>query len=74
MRNPNKFKTVLCKGYINKGGSYEPFEITNKFVKGEDKTVYLFTEYFDVTPNTKYKPRWEWYGPNLELIASTCIK
>ncbi len=74
IRKPNQFTSVLCKGYITKTGSYKPIDVTNKFVKSEDEAVFLFTECFDSVPNTSYTPKWEWFGPKLTLIKSSCIK
>ena len=73
-RKPEKYRTVLCKGIEKKGKSTYPIQITDRFIKGDGKKVYVFTDWFDLIPDAKYLIRWEYYDPNGKIIGSRSLK
>ena len=73
-RKPEKYRTVLCKDVEKREKSTYPVHITDRFIKGDGKKVYVFTDWFDLIPDAKYLIRWECYDPNGQIIASRSYK
>jgi TolB-like protein len=69
-QKPEKYRTVLCKSIEKKGKSAYPVQITDRFIKGDGRKVYVFTDWFDLIPDAKYLIRWEYYDPNGQIITS----
>jgi hypothetical protein len=51
-----------------------PVDVTDKFIKGDGKRVYVFHEFFDLTPRANYATRDEWYDPGGQIIGSFAKK
>ncbi len=59
---PDKNRTFVC-GELNKvGNEYHPADMRNKFIKQKgNKNLYIYTEWYDLTPNAEYSVKWEYY-------------
>ncbi len=60
--------TVMCENLKKRGNSIDPDNVTNGHIKGNGKIVFVFTDWWDLTPNRNYTAKWEWYNPNNYLI------
>jgi hypothetical protein len=60
--------TVMCENLKKRGNTIDPGNVTNRHIKGDGKIVYVFTDWWDLTPNRNYTAKWEWYNPNNYLI------
>ena len=69
-RKPEKYRTVLCKGIEKREKSAYPVHITDRFIKGDGKRMYVFTDWCDLTPDVEYFRRYEWYDPSGKIRAS----
>jgi len=70
-RKPEKYRTVLCKDLEKREKSAYPVHITDRFIKGDGKKVYVFREWFDLVPHAEYTRRYEWYNPGGQIYASS---
>ncbi|MGD2270267.1 MAG: caspase family protein [Desulfobacterales bacterium] len=70
VKKPEKFRTVFCKELKTRGKTKDPVDVTDKFIKGDGKKVYVFHEFFDLTPRASYATRYEWYDPDGQIIGS----
>jgi len=61
-------RTVLCKNLKKRGDTFDPDNITNRHIEGDGNIVFVFTDWWDLTPNRNYTADWEWYTPNSYLI------
>jgi len=73
-RKPEKYRTVLCKDIEKREKSTYPVHLTDRFIKGDGKKVYVFIDWFDLIPDANYLIRWEYYDPNGQIIASRSLK
>ena len=73
-RKPEKYRTVLCKNVEKREKSTYPIGLTDSFIKGDGKRVYVFTDWFDLIPDAIYLIRWEYYNPNGQIIGSRSHK
>jgi hypothetical protein len=69
-KNPQNYNLVMCEGIKKRGQTVDPKNITNTFIKGDGKTVYMFFRWADLSPNKNYKMRLDWYDPSNYLIHS----
>lgn len=69
-RKPEKYRTVLCKDVEKREKSAYPVHLTDRFIKGNGKKVYVFTDWFDLILNAEYLIRWEYYDPNGQITTS----
>ena len=74
VRKPEKYRTVLCKDIEKREKSTYPVDLTDRFIKGDGKKVYVFIDWFDLIPDANYLIRWEYYDPNGQIIASRSLK
>jgi|GEM_PF-5275399 TolB-like protein len=74
VRKPEKYRTVLCKHIEKKEKTAYPINLTDRFIKGDGKKVYVFTDWFDLVPHAEYMRRYEWYSPGGHIIASSGSK
>ena len=71
---PEKHRTLVC-GELNKAGNvYLPKDMRNKFIKQKgNKNIYIYTEWYDLTPNAGYAVKWEYYHKD-QFLASAIKK
>ena len=69
-KNLQNYNLVMCEKLKKRGQTFDPENITNTFIKGDGKIVYMFIRWDDLNPNKNYKMRWDWYHPSNYLIHS----
>ena len=74
VRKPEKYKTVLCKNVEKRDKSAYTVDLTDRFIKGDEKRVFVFTDWFDLIPDANYLIRWEYYDPNGPIKYSKSYK
>ena len=71
VKKSEQYKTVLCSSIEKKGNTTHPKNLTDQFTKGNGKKVYVFTDWYDLEPQTKNTVRWEWFYPEGEIMGSS---
>jgi len=67
---PEKHRTVVCGDIRKVENGTVPEDIRNKFVKQKgSKKIYIYTEWYDLTPNAEYSVKWEYYDED-KFLAS----
>ena len=71
LKIPEKHRTVICGEMKKVEDGYVPGDIRNKFIKQRgNKNLYIYTEWYDLTPNAKYTVKWEYYHKDQFLASS----
>ncbi|MGD8385858.1 MAG: hypothetical protein PVG49_01860 [Desulfobacteraceae bacterium] len=67
---PTKHRTVVCGDIQKEGRGYVPSDIRAEFVQTPGAYVYIYTEWFDLTPGQTYLVRWDYYRAEGELTET----
>jgi len=67
---PTKHRTVVCGDIHQEGRGYVPSDIRAGFVQTPGAYVYIYTEWFDLTPGQAYRVRWDYYRAEGELVET----
>lgn len=70
---PQKHRTIVCGEVKKVGDGSVPANIGNKYLKQKEKYLYVYTEWYDLTPHTTYVVRWEYYLKG-QFLASNIKK
>ena len=56
-KNPQNYNLVMCEKLKKRGQTFDPENITNTFIKGDGKIVYMFIRWDDLNPNKNYNQK-----------------